>query len=373
MAEEVFDVLLHQRHACLTTDQDHLRHITGRQLGVLQSNLAGLHGALDQVFDDGLELGARELDAQVLGAGCIGGDVGQIDVGLLTGRQLDLGLLAGLFEALHGQRVLAHVDAGLFEELIGQEVDDAQVEVFATQEGVAIGRQHFKLTLTIDLGDLDDRHVEGAATQIINGDLAVTAGLVHAISQRCGGGLVDDALDVEARDATGVFGGLTLRIVEVSRHGDHRFGDLFAQIVFSGLFHLGQHARRHFRRGHVLTLGLDPSVAVIGGHDLVRHHVDVALYDLVLELAADEALDGKQRVGRIGDGLTLGRLTHHHLTIFGESDDGRRGAVTLAVLENPCLATFHDGDAGIGRAQVDTDNSAHVCTPNKVRKIVLVC
>ena len=162
-------------------------------------------------------------------------------------RQLDLGLFRSFFQALHRQRVFAHIDAGFFLELIRQKIDDADVEVFAAQEGVAIGGQHFKLAFAIDFGDFDDGHVEGTATQVIHGNLAVTALLVHAVSQRCGSRFVDDALDVKAGNTAGIFGCLALRIVEISRYGDDCFGNRFAEEVLSGLFHLHQHACRNFR------------------------------------------------------------------------------------------------------------------------------
>src|SRR3546814_3543609 len=69
-------------------------------------------------------------------------------------------------------------------ELVDQVVDDALVEVLAAEEGVAVGRQHLELLLAVDVGDLDDRHVEGAAAQVVHGDLAVAAFLVQAVGQR---------------------------------------------------------------------------------------------------------------------------------------------------------------------------------------------
>jgi hypothetical protein len=137
-------------------------------------------------------------------------DVRQVDLGLLARGELDLGLLRGFLEALHGQRVLAHVDAALLLELGGDVVDDAAVEVLAAQEGVAVGGQHLELALAVDVRDLDDRHVEGAAAEVVDGDLAIGALLVEAVGQRGRGRLVDDALDVEAGDAAGVLGGLAL-------------------------------------------------------------------------------------------------------------------------------------------------------------------
>ena len=93
--------------------------------------------------------------------------------------------------------------------------------------------------------------------------------------------------------------------------------------------------------------------------DLVGHHVDVFLHDVVVELAADEALDREQRVLRIGDRLALGRLADQDFVVLGERDDRRRGAITLAVLDDARLAAFHDGDAGIGGSQIDADYLAH--------------
>ena len=59
LAEELGDFLLHQRHAGLATDQDHvidLRHIDA---GILQRDAARLDGALDQILDQRLQLGAE--------------------------------------------------------------------------------------------------------------------------------------------------------------------------------------------------------------------------------------------------------------------------------------------------------------------------
>ena len=59
-----------------------------------------------------------------------------------------------------------------------------QVEVFATQESIAIGRQHFELMLAIDFGNFDTRNVEGTAAQDRRpAILAVTALLIHTVGQ----------------------------------------------------------------------------------------------------------------------------------------------------------------------------------------------
>ncbi len=301
----------------------------------------------------------------MLRTGRVSRDVRQVDVGLLARGQLDLGFLGSFFQALHGQRIALEVHAGFFLEFVDEVVDQADVEVFATEEGVTIGSQHLELVLAVYLGDLDHRHVEGTATQVIDDHGVVALGLVHAIGQRGRGRLVDDALDVQTGDATGVLGSLTLAVVEVGRHGDDRFGDRLAQVILGGLLHLLQHFGRNLRRRHLLALHFHPGITVIGLDDGVGHHLDVLLHDIFFETAADQALDRVQSVLRVGDCLALGRLTDQRLAIVGVGDDGRRGASAFGVLDDLDVAVFHDGDTGVGGPQVDTDDLAHLIrSPN---------
>ncbi len=364
LAEELLHLLLHLRHARHAADQDHVMDVRHLHAGVLDGGAARLDRASDQVFDQRFELGARDLQVQVLRARGIGRDVRQVDLGLLRRRQLDLGLLGGILQALQRKHVLRQVDARLLLELADDVIDDALVEVFAAQEGVAIGRQHFELLLAVHVGDLDDRDVERAAAQVIHRDLAVALlVLVQAEGQRGRGRLVDDALDVQARDAAGVLGRLALRIVEVGRHRDHGFGHFLAQVVLGGLLHLAQDFGRNLRRRHLLVAHFHPGVAVVGLGDGVRHQADVLLDFLLFELAADQALDGVQRVPRVGDGLALGGGADQDLAVFHVSDDRRRGARAFRVLDHLGRVALHDGHAAVGGTQVDTDDFAHVLAP----------
>ena len=139
LAEDVLDRLDDLGHARHAADQDHLLDLAGGDPGVLERRLDRADRLLHQVFDQRLELGPGELDVEVLGSALIGGDEGQVDLGLGRGRQLDLGLLGRFLEALQRELVAAQVDALLLLELVGQVVDDALVEVLAAQEGIAVG------------------------------------------------------------------------------------------------------------------------------------------------------------------------------------------------------------------------------------------
>ena len=93
--------------------------------------------------------------------------------------------------------------------------------------------------------------------------------------------------------------------------------------------------------------------------DLVGHHFLVLGDHRIVDAPADQTLDREQGVLGIGHGLTLGGLAHETL-IVGEGDDGRRRAAALGVLDHLGLAAIHDGDAGVGRSKVDTDDFGHM-------------
>ena len=91
-------------------------------------------------------------------------------------------------------------------------VDQRLVEVVATEVSIAVGGDHAEHAV----GDFQDRDVERTATEVEDADLFVRL-LVETVSQRRRGRLVDDARDFQPGDLAGVFGGLTLGVVEVRR------------------------------------------------------------------------------------------------------------------------------------------------------------
>ena len=106
-----------------------------------------------------------------------------------------------------------------------------------------------------------------------------------------------------------------------------------------------------------LPLGVDARVAVAGAHHLVGHHLHLFI-DLV-ELAAHEALDREHRVLGVGDRLPLRDLADEALAGLGERHHRRRETSALGVRDHHGLAAFHDGDDGVGGAQIDADDFAH--------------
>ncbi|EHK58756.1 putative NAD-specific glutamate dehydrogenase [Mesorhizobium alhagi CCNWXJ12-2] len=354
LAEELLHHFLDFRHARHAADQNHLVDLACLQASILQRRLAGLDRALDEIIHQRLELGAGQLHRQVLRARLIGRDERQVDLGLRGRRQLDLGLFSGLLQALQRELVVLEIDALFLLELGRQILDEAHVEILAAEEGVAIGRLH----LEDAVADLEHGNVEGAAAKIIDGD-GLAFLLVEAVGERGRGRLVDDAQHFQSGDLAGILGGLTLGVVEIGGNGDDGLRDLLAKIGLGGFLHLLEDHGRDLRRRLLLGAGLYPGVAIVTLHDLVGDELLVLLGHRIVVAAADEALDRKNGVFGIGHRLALGRLADEALVAVGECDDGGRGARAFSVLDDLCILAVHDGDAGIGRSQIDTDYFSH--------------
>ena len=300
-----------------------------------------------------LELGARELDVQVLRPCRVGRDEGEIDLCLACRRQLALGLLSRLAQALHGELVLRQVDRLLLLKLVLEPVEQHDIKVLAAEQRVAVGRLH----LEDAAGDLKDRHIKGAATEVVHGHhLAVL--LVEAVRERGRGGLVDDAQHLEPRDLASVLGCLPLRVVEVCGHRHHRVRHRTAKVGLRCLLHLAEHEGARLRRRVLLPIHLHPRVAAGAAHDAVRARGKVLLDVAVLKAPPDQALGREERPFRIRDCLALGGRAHEACAVVHEGDDRRRRALALSIFDHLRSATLHDRDARVGRPQIDADHVA---------------
>ena len=229
-----------------------------------------------------------------------------------------------------GHLVGREVDAVRVLELAHQPVDDALVPVVATEVRVAGGR----LDLEDALAEVEDRHVERAAAEVEHED-GLVALLVEPVRERGGGGLVDDAQHLEARDLAGLLGGLALGVAEVRGDGDDGLRDGVAEVGLGVALELLEDAGRDLLRVVRLAVDVDRPV---GAH--------VALH------RADRAI-------RVGDRLALRDLADEHLAGLRERDDRRGRARPLGVGDDDGLARLEDRDDGVGGAEVDADGLGH--------------
>ena len=213
---------------------------------------------------------------------CAGRDEWQGDLCLHHGREILLRLFACFLQTLHRHLIVSQIDAVFLLEGIDHPVDDDIVEIIAAQMRITICGQYFKCTVS----QFQDGDIERTSAQVINEDLLFLVGLVDSISQRCCGRFVDDALDLQSGDASGILRRLTLRVVEVSRHGDDRLGDGRADICFRICFQLLQDHCGDLLRRILLS------------------------FHFYLFARAHQTLDGRDRV-----------LVGHRLTLCGVTDD----------------------------------------------------
>ena len=189
--------------------------------------------------------------------------------------------------------------------------------------------------------------------------------LVETIGQRGGGGLVDQAQHFEAGDASGVFRGLALRVVEVRGHGDDGFRDRRVEVALGIALELAQDEGGNLRRREDLSPELDAQH--FAGRKVVgqAEREELQFVANVFDAAAHQALNGVDGPSAVrSDGLraalptmicALASIERHH----------RRHQVGAVLAGNDTgLFAFHEGDQRVGGAEIDTDDFVavrHLC------------
>ena len=310
---------------------------------------------LQQVVDELLELRARQLHLQVLRAALIGGDERQVDVGLHHRGELHLGLLRRFLQALQRHPILAEIDAVALPELGDDPLDDALIEVVAAEVRVAVGRLH----LDDALADFENRDVERAAAEVVDGDRLVLL-LVEPVRQRRRGRLVDDAHHLEAGNLAGFLRRLALRVVEVGGNRDDGFRDRLAEVLLRGLLQLLQDHRGDLRRRVFLVAATFTRTSPLPAAMTVYGTIFISSLTSSKRRPMKRLME-KMVFSGIGHRLALGDLADEPLARLGEGHDRRRQPAAFGVGDDDGLAAFHDGHDGVGGAQVDADDFAHVC------------
>jgi len=298
------------------TDKDDFVNLTLAKIGILEDVLNGRHALAEKINAKLLEFGTRDSAVVVFTFS----KSFALDFSLMGSGENTLGLLALGTETTGSTGVALDINAGLLLEVSHAELDETVVEVLTTQVSVTVGSLHFEDTfLNGEEGD-----IESATTEIENENVALTfALLVKTVGNSGSGGLVDDTLDIETSNGTGILGSLTLGVIEVSGDGDDSLLDGLTEVSFSDFAHLDEDHGGDFFSLELLglTLELDGELGLVGGAGLNSEGPELAviLNDLVAKLAADETLGIEDSVLGVTGGLVLSSIADKTL-FFSEGD-----------------------------------------------------
>src|SRR5262249_21367592 len=117
----------------------------------------------------------------------------------------------------------------------------------------------------------------------------------------------------------------------------------------------------HLLRAHGLAANVERAVAIRRADDLVRHAP--RFFTHLFEAPPNETFRAEDGVFRIRDGLPLGDLADENLTLVVPGDHARRDARALLVHDDLGLPPFHDRDAAVRGAEIDSDDLAHGLLP----------
>ena len=353
--EEFFEHGLDLGDSGGTTNEDNFVDLGLGDGGILKDLLYGGHALSEFSHAKLLELGTSDVNVEIL---TFGKGLAE-DFGRMSAGQNSLGLLTLGSEATHSSGVTLDIITGLLLEGGNAEVDEDIVEILTTEMGVTIGGLDLENTIL----DFEEGDIESATTEIEDKNVLLTLTLfVETVSDSSGGGLVDDTGDVESCDGTGILGGISLGVIEISWDSDDSGLDGLTEISLSNFLHLGED-----HGGDLLSLELllftlevdnDHGLLLGAGLDLEGPKSDIRLDSLVRELATDESLGIEDGVLGVSGGLVLGRVTDETL-LLSEGNVGWGGVDTLIVGNDLDLVVLPHSNAGVSGSQINSDGTSH--------------
>lgn len=264
--EEVAQQLLDLGDTGRTTDKDDLVDAALLDTRILENLSNGLQGTGESLSVEVFETGTGDLKKEVLAVE----ERVNLDGGLSTVGESSLGTLASSPESTESTRVGRDVLLCLALELLPAVVQKIGIEILTTKMGVTSGSLDGEDTAL----DVQQGHIKGTTTKIVDQDVALLVRLVRAqtVGDSCGGRLVDDTKNVKSGNGTSVLSSLTLVVVEVGRDGDNSLLHLFSELGLGNFLHLRsacqQQAQWSLDGGATAYLSEDHGGNLLGGEGL---------------------------------------------------------------------------------------------------------
>ena len=218
--------------------------------------------------------------------------------------------------------------------------------------GIAGGRQNLENTAL----DIQDRNIEGSATEVVDRDSPLGQ-FLQAVRERRGGRLVHQPHDLDARQPPCIAGRLTLAIVEVSGNGDHHALDLFAiEHGFGSPLQLTQNPCGDFGRRVAARAHREADHRARG----VGERVPLAVFGCEIGVTQSHvAFDRAHHDDVFGaTGLELDRRRPDTvLPVVAQGDDRRQQNAAAGFGEHPGRAVLDHCNQAVSGAEVYAENT----------------
>jgi len=356
--EEVLEHLLDLWNSSGSSDENDFVDLSLSDSRVLEDGLYWWHTLSEEIDTEILELGSGDGGVVVLTLS----KSFALNWRLMGTRKNSLGLLALGSQSSESSGVLGDVYSGLLLEVGHAEVDELVVEIFSSQVSVTIGGLDLKDTLI----DGQKGYIESTSTEIEDENVLLNLRfLVESVGNSSGSWLVDNSGNVKSSNGSGILGGLSLGVIEVSWDSDDGVLDALSEVRLSDFSHLNQNHGGDFFWLEFLLLSLegddDDWLLSVSLLDLEWPELDVSLDGVVREFSSDESLGIEDSVGWVSGDLVLGRVSNESF-FFSEGNVGWGGVETLIVGDDFDLVVYPHSDAGVGGSEIDSDSvgSSHV-------------
>ena len=124
---------------------------------------------------------------------------------------------------MEGTRISLNINVIGFLEKLNEMVSDSLIEIFTTKMGITSSGEHFEDTVV----DGQDGNIKGTTTEIEHNNVLFIL-LVETVGNSGSRWLIDNTKNFKSSNSTGIFGGLSLRIIEIGGDGNDGVLDILS-------------------------------------------------------------------------------------------------------------------------------------------------
>src|SRR6266850_4846703 len=252
-------------------DQNHFINFSRLQLGVGERQLDGNHGAVNDGANQRVESPTRELVREYFSIG-----QREFEYRGFFFRELMLHVDQSFAQFLCQFAMRGKIDFFGLQDFFMDEGLQKIVDIVAAEVSVAIRCENLVNVAVVGGDQFQNGNIKCAATEIVHSDFSALL-FMQTIGECRGSWLVHKAQNFQSGNFPGVFGGLTLGVVEISRHGNDRAIDWLAEECFRPIIQLAQNERRNFRRGKNLATEANANHVAAGRIEPKRKKLQLVL------------------------------------------------------------------------------------------------